>query len=42
MIISGVENVYPREIEEFRYSTPDVVGVEVIADEFPMTVTGTS
>jgi len=30
MIIRGGENVYPREIEEFLYSHPDVVDVSVI------------
>ena len=30
MIIRGGENVYPREIEEFLYSHPDVVEVQVI------------
>jgi hypothetical protein len=40
MMICGVENVYPREVEELLY--PDIVGVEVMTDEFPMTVTGTS
>jgi fatty-acyl-CoA synthase len=30
MIIRGGENVYPREIEEFLYSHPDVVDVQVI------------
>jgi hypothetical protein len=36
MMICGVENVYPREVDELLYRTPDVVGVEVITDEFPM------
>jgi acyl-CoA synthetase (AMP-forming)/AMP-acid ligase II len=36
MMICGVENVYPREVEEFLYRTPDVDGVEVITDELPM------
>jgi fatty-acyl-CoA synthase len=30
MIIRGGENIYPREIEEFLYSHPDVVDVQVI------------
>ena len=30
MIIRGGENVYPREIEEFLYTHPDVVEVQVI------------
>jgi fatty-acyl-CoA synthase len=30
MIIRGGENVYPREIEEFLFSHPDVVEVQVI------------
>ena len=30
MIIRGGENVYPREIEEFLYSHPDVKDVQVI------------
>jgi fatty-acyl-CoA synthase len=30
MIIRGGENVYPREIEEFLYSHPDVIDVQVI------------
>ncbi len=30
MIIRGGENVYPREIEEFLYSHPDIVEVQVI------------
>jgi fatty-acyl-CoA synthase len=30
MIIRGGENVYPREIEEFLYSHPDIVDVQVI------------
>ena len=30
MIIRGGENVYPREIEEFLYSNPKVVDVQVI------------
>jgi fatty-acyl-CoA synthase len=29
MIIRGVENVYPREIEEFLYTHPDVADVQV-------------
>jgi fatty-acyl-CoA synthase len=30
MVIRGGENVYPREIEEFLYSHPDVVDVQVV------------
>ncbi len=30
MIIRGGENVYPREVEEFLYSHPDVVEVQVV------------
>ncbi len=30
MVIRGGENVYPREIEEFLYSHPDIVDVQVI------------
>jgi fatty-acyl-CoA synthase len=30
MIIRGGENVYPREVEEFLYSHPDVSDVQVI------------
>jgi fatty-acyl-CoA synthase len=30
MVIRGGENVYPREIEEFLYTHPDVVDVQVI------------
>ncbi|CAB4707173.1 MAG: AMP-binding protein [Actinobacteria bacterium] len=30
MIIRGGENVYPREIEEFLYSHPDIVDVQVV------------
>ncbi|MEA2458090.1 MAG: fatty-acyl-CoA synthase [Thermoleophilaceae bacterium] len=30
MIIRGGENVYPREVEEFIYTHPDVVDVQVI------------
>jgi len=30
MVIRGGENVYPREIEEFLYSHPDVSDVSVI------------
>ena len=30
MIIRGGENVYPREVEEFLYTHPDIVGVQVI------------
>ena len=29
MVIRGGENVYPREIEEFLYSHPDIVDVQV-------------
>lgn len=29
MVIRGGENLYPREIEEFLYSHPDIVAVEV-------------
>ena len=29
MIIRGGENVYPREIEEFRYTHPDISDVQV-------------
>jgi fatty-acyl-CoA synthase len=31
MIIRGGENVYPREIEEFLYTHPDVADVQVIS-----------
>ena len=30
MIIRGGENIYPREIEEFLYTHPDVSDVQVI------------
>src|SRR4051812_29187583 len=30
MVIRGGENVYPREIEEFLYSHPDVADVQVV------------
>jgi fatty-acyl-CoA synthase len=30
MIIRGGENIYPREIEEFLYTHPDVTDVQVI------------
>lgn len=30
MVIRGGENVYPREVEEFLYSHPDVLDVQVI------------
>ena len=30
MVIRGGENVYPREIEEFLYSHPKIVDVQVI------------
>ncbi len=30
MIIRGGENVYPREVEEFLYTRPDIVEVPVI------------
>jgi fatty-acyl-CoA synthase len=30
MVIRGGENVYPREIEEFLYTHPDVADVQVI------------
>ncbi|MDQ1374167.1 MAG: fatty-acyl-CoA synthase [Actinomycetota bacterium] len=30
LIIRGGENVYPREVEEFLYSHPDIVDVQVI------------
>jgi fatty-acyl-CoA synthase len=30
MIIRGGENVYPREIEEFLYSHPDIADVQVV------------
>ncbi|MGH3503197.1 MAG: AMP-binding enzyme [Nocardioidaceae bacterium] len=30
MVIRGGENVYPREIEEFLYTHPDIVDVQVV------------
>jgi fatty-acyl-CoA synthase len=30
MVIRGGENVYPREVEEFLYSHPDVLDAQVI------------
>ena len=30
MLIRGGENIYPREIEEFLYTHPDIVDVQVI------------
>jgi fatty-acyl-CoA synthase len=30
MVIRGGENVYPREIEEFLYTHPDVVDAQVV------------
>jgi fatty-acyl-CoA synthase len=30
MVIRGGENVYPREIEEFLYTHPDIADVQVI------------
>jgi fatty-acyl-CoA synthase len=30
MVIRGGENVYPREIEEFLYTHPDVADVQVV------------
>jgi fatty-acyl-CoA synthase len=30
MVIRGGENIYPRELEEFLYSHPDIVDVQVI------------
>jgi fatty-acyl-CoA synthase len=30
MVIRGGENVYPREVEEFLYSHPDIADVQVI------------
>ncbi len=30
MIIRGGENVYPREIEEYLYTHPDIVAAEII------------
>ena len=29
MVIRGGENIYPREVEEFLYSHPDIVDVQV-------------
>jgi fatty-acyl-CoA synthase len=36
MIIRGGENVYPREIEEFLYTHPDVADVQVIGVPCPV------
>jgi fatty-acyl-CoA synthase len=30
MIIRGGENIYPREVEEFLYTHPDITDVQVI------------
>jgi fatty-acyl-CoA synthase len=30
MVIRGGENIYPREIEEFLYTHPDIVDVQVV------------
>jgi fatty-acyl-CoA synthase len=30
MVIRGGENIYPREVEEFLYSHPDIVDVQVV------------
>jgi fatty-acyl-CoA synthase len=30
MVIRGGENIYPREVEEFLYSHPDIADVQVI------------
>jgi fatty-acyl-CoA synthase len=30
MIIRGGENIYPREVEEFLYSHPAIVGVQIV------------
>ena len=30
MVIRGGENIYPRELEEFLYSHPDIVDVQVV------------
>jgi fatty-acyl-CoA synthase len=30
MVIRGGENIYPREVEEFLYTHPDVIDVQVI------------
>jgi fatty-acyl-CoA synthase len=30
LIIRGGENVYPREVEEFLYTHPDIVDVQVV------------
>jgi fatty-acyl-CoA synthase len=30
MVIRGGENVYPREVEEFLYTHPDIADVQVI------------
>jgi fatty-acyl-CoA synthase len=36
MIIRGGENVYPREVEEFLYTHPDVADVQVIGVPSPL------
>jgi fatty-acyl-CoA synthase len=36
MVIRGGENVYPREIEEFLYSHPDIVDAQVIGVPDPV------
>ena len=33
MIIRGGENIYPREIEEFLYTHPDIEDAQVIGEE---------
>jgi len=38
MVIRGGENVYPREIEEFLYSHPDIADVQVIGVPDPRCV----
>jgi fatty-acyl-CoA synthase len=49
MVIFGGENIYPREIEEFLYSHPQIEDVQVVGvppryvqfvESFPMTITG--
>ena len=30
MVIRGGENVYPREVEEFLYTHPDIVDAQVV------------
>ena len=30
MVIRGGENIYPREIEEFLYTHPDILDAQVI------------